>query len=94
MNGLSLPSAARWKGQEVVAVLVGEERDCEVDPGNPGKPAEHQVLELGLRRGGHGDGVAIAAETGRDPEDIDSVTQGRCPPARLHDGASEACPSD
>ena len=71
MNGAELPAAARWKRlQELVARFVGEERIVQLDFGTPGDAAEQQVFDAGLGRRGHGDGVAVAAEAGGDPEDL------------------------
>src|SRR5271167_4292778 len=56
--------------QEIVAVLIGEERIVQSHFWNPRKGSENQIFDAGLRRCGHRDGVAIAAEPGCDPEHI------------------------
>ena len=32
--------------------------------------AQYEIFDARLRRGSHGDGIAVAAQSGRDPEDI------------------------
>jgi DNA-directed RNA polymerase specialized sigma24 family protein len=39
--------------------------------GNPGKASQQNVFDAGLRRGCHGDGVSIAAQPRRYPENVD-----------------------
>jgi hypothetical protein len=39
--------------------------------GNPRYPAQQNILETWLRRGRHGDGVAITAKPRGDPENVD-----------------------
>ena len=43
----------------------------ETDLRDPGNAAQHEILDARLGGRGHRDGVAIAAEAGRDPEDVD-----------------------
>ena len=53
--------------------------------GRPGQGAERDLLDAGLRRAGQGDRVAVAAQPGVDPQDVDdglsSVATGRPPRA-------------
>ena len=42
----------------------------EVNLWNPGNSAQHHVLDAGLHSGGHGNRLAVATETGGDPENI------------------------
>ena len=32
--------------------------------------AQYEIFDARLRRGSHGDGIAVAAEPGRDPENV------------------------
>ena len=56
---------------ELVAVLVGEHRVVEVDLGQPGNRPHQHVLDAGLRGGGDRHRVAVTAQAGRDPQDVE-----------------------
>ena len=83
------PSTTRMKGasfavgrlmkrlQEFVAVFGGQEGIMKVDLRDPGNSAEHDFLDAGLSRGGHRDGLAVAAESSGDPENIDLLNRSR-----------------
>ena len=74
----SSPSAARAERfEEVVAVLVGEHGVVQVHLGQAGDGAEDDVLDARLGGGGDGDRVAVAAQAGGDPEDVDLLGQPR-----------------
>jgi hypothetical protein len=69
---LELPlRRAAQAGEELVAVLVGQDLIVQPEARHAGNRPEHQVFQARLRRGGHGDGVAVAAQTGRQPDDVD-----------------------
>ena len=57
--------------EELVAVLVGEHGVVQVDLRQPGNGAQDDVLDARLRGGGDRHRVAVAAQAGRDPEDVD-----------------------
>ena len=63
---------------ELVAVLVGEHGVVQVDLGQPGNRPQDDVFDAGLRGGGDRDRVAVAAQPGRDPEDV-HLLDGRRP---------------
>ena len=48
-----------------------QERIVEVHLGYPRHGAEHDVLDAGLSGRGHRNRVAVAAEAGGDPQDVD-----------------------
>src|SRR5580700_8622680 len=57
--------------EEVIPIRHREKRIVEVDLGDPGNSAKHHFFDTGLGRCGHGDGIAIATETGGYPQNID-----------------------
>ena len=57
--------------EELVAVGVGQDGVVEADARQAGDGAEQNVLDGSAGGGGHGDGVAVAAEARGDPEDVD-----------------------
>ena len=57
--------------QEVVAVLVGEDRIVQMDLRQAGDCAQQNVFDAGLSGRGNGDRVSITAQAGRDPENVD-----------------------
>ena len=63
---------------ELVAVLVGQHRVVQVDLGQPGDRSQDHVLDARLGGGGDRDRVAVAAQPGRDPEDV-HLLDGGCP---------------
>ena len=70
-NGSSLPSRRQVPIlHEVVAHFVGEDRIVQVDLGQAGDGAQHDVLDAGLHGGGDGDRISVAAKTGGHPYDV------------------------
>ena len=63
--------AAMEVADELVAHFRREERIVELDPGRPRQGAADQIFEAGLGGGGHGDGVAVAAQAGGKPKNGD-----------------------
>ena len=62
--------------EEVVRAAVGaalevDQRPVDGDFRQPGQGAERDLLDAGLGGRGEGHGVAVAAEAGVDPEDVD-----------------------
>src|SRR5207249_4554808 len=56
---------------KIVAILVGKERIVEADFRNPRQCTQHKVLDTGLCRTCHRDGVPIATEAGGQPKNVD-----------------------
>ena len=56
---------------ELVAIFNRQEGIEEVDFGNPGQGAAYDVFDAGLGSRRHGDRVAVASQSGGNPEDID-----------------------
>src|SRR5580704_12086899 len=54
--------------EKLVTVFVSEKQVVKIDLGNPGKCSQHEILNARLRRRGHRDGVAVAAQAGVDPK--------------------------
>ena len=81
------------KLDELVADFGGQKRIVQGDARGPGQRAAQQVLDAGLGRAGHRDGVAIAAQTGGEPQDGDlgcrGVGAGWGVPLRWNDGHEE-----
>jgi hypothetical protein len=65
--------------QEIISVFVGEEQVAKIDLGDPRQAAADEILDAGLRRSGHCDGIAIAAQTGVDPQDVNLSDRPSCP---------------
>jgi hypothetical protein len=40
--------------------------------------AQYEIFDARLRRGSHGDGIAVAAQSGRDPEDVNFLAHICC----------------
>ena len=40
--------------------------------------AQYEIFDARLRRGSHGDGIAVAAEPGRDPENVNFCKDTYC----------------
>jgi hypothetical protein len=59
------------KLHKVVAVLVSEHGIVQINLGQSGDGSEQHILDAWLLRRRNGDAVAIATETGRDPENVD-----------------------
>ena len=79
--------------EEIISHFVGQHGVVQPDWGSPGKRAVHQLFERGLSRGGDGDSLAVAAEPGRQPEDIHfGNAKPGSSPAKLHGGVSEGLP--
>ena len=55
-------------------ILVGEHGIVQVHFGKAGDGAQHHIFDARLRGGGDRDRVAIAAQPGGDPEDVDFGT--------------------
>jgi hypothetical protein len=84
--------------QEVFAVGIRETWIVEIYFGNPGYATEKNVLEAGLGCGGHGNGVAITAKAGGNPQHVDfgewyGVTLGRLA-RHSGDSGGERCRGD
>lgn len=60
---------------ELIAHLVGEDRIVDTQGRHARQRPGAQILDCGLRRGCQSDRLAIAAEAGRQPQDVDSVMQ-------------------
>ena len=67
LAGVGLPPPI----DEGVANIRVDQRPVERDLGQPGQGTESDLLDARLRRRGQGHGVAIAAQPGIDPEDVD-----------------------
>ena len=65
------------KLQEVVAVFIRQHGVMQTHLGQSRQGAEKQVLDARLGGGRDGDGVAVAAQAGRDPENVDLFQSGR-----------------
>ena len=57
--------------EELVAASIGQHAVVQVDLGQAGDGPHDDVLDARLGGGGDGDGVAVAAQPVRDPEDVD-----------------------
>ena len=51
--------------------LVGEHRIVQVDLGQAGDGAQQHIFDAGLRCRGDRNRIAVTAQAGRDPEDVD-----------------------
>ena len=60
------------------AVLEVDQRPVHGDLREPGQRPERDLLDAGLGGGGEGDRVAVAAQPGVDPQDVDDGILGRC----------------
>jgi hypothetical protein len=59
-------------------IFVSQEQVKKTDFGNPRQISADDVFDAGLGGRGHGDGVAIAAQAGVDPKDVDRLRCGIC----------------
>src|SRR5271154_565458 len=62
---------------EVVSILESEKRIMKTHFGNPRQRSENNVLDARLRSSSHCNRVAIAAQTSRNPEDVNFGNGGR-----------------
>src|ERR1700683_5271278 len=58
------------KLQEIVAIFIGEYRVVQMDARQSGDRAQQNVFNAWLRGGSNGNGIAVAAKTGGDPENM------------------------
>jgi hypothetical protein len=57
--------------QEVISVGQGEKGIVQVHFGNPGHGTHDNVFDARLGRSGHGNRIAVAAQSGGDPDNFD-----------------------
>jgi hypothetical protein len=70
-KGSSLPSSARYQRlHEIVAVFIGQDWIVQVDFGEPGMAPRMTSSMLGWVAAVIGYGIAVAAQTGGDPKDV------------------------
>src|SRR5580704_1745187 len=57
--------------EKIIAVGLGKKWIVERDFRNPGNLAEDDVFDAGLGGSSHGDGVAVTAQAGGDPQNVE-----------------------
>ena len=70
-----MPSSAMYQIlHEIVAVFIGQHGIVQVDFGEPRDGSQNNVFDAGLGGGGDRNGIAVAAQAGGDPKDMNFGT--------------------
>jgi hypothetical protein len=58
------------RSEKIVPILIGEKGIVKMYLWNPGQASEHNVFDARLGGSGHGNRIAVAPQSGGNPEDV------------------------